>query len=30
MKVSVENDGPVSIILDTDKIMPKKNTGAGL
>ena len=24
MKVSVENDGPVSIILDTDKIMPKK------
>jgi len=24
MKVSVENDGPVSIILDSDKIMPKK------
>ena len=25
MKVLVENDGPVSIILDTDKIMPHKN-----
>ena len=24
MKVLVENDGPVSIILDSDKIMPKK------
>ncbi len=24
MKVNVENDGPVSIILDSDKIMPKK------
>ncbi len=24
MKVLVENDGPVSVILDTEKIMPKK------
>lgn len=30
MRVSVENDGPVSIILDTDKIMAKKNNGAGI
>ena len=24
MKVSVENDGPISIVLDTDKIMAKQ------
>ena len=25
MLVALENDGPVTIIMDTDEIMPKKN-----
>ena len=28
MKISILNDGPVTIILDTDEIMPQPKTGA--
>lgn len=28
MKISILNDGPVTIILDTDEIMPRPKTGA--